>query len=70
MVYSLPVSSFHGISKARTLEWVAISFSVGKVSVYESSLRQQFKIAVYEIESGCIMDKFLITVRLSNGFFQ
>ena len=27
MDYSLPGSSDHGISQARTLEWVAISFS-------------------------------------------
>ena len=27
--YSLPGSSVHGISQARTLEWVAISFSMG-----------------------------------------
>ena len=29
MDYSLPVSSVHGISQARILEWVAISFSRG-----------------------------------------
>ena len=29
MDYSLPGSSVHGISKARLLEWVAISFSRG-----------------------------------------
>ena len=29
MDYSLPGSSVHGILKARTLEWVAISFSRG-----------------------------------------
>ena len=28
-LYSLPSSSFHGISQARILEWVAISFSRG-----------------------------------------
>ena len=27
MVYSLPVSSVHGIFQARVLEWVAIAFS-------------------------------------------
>ena len=36
---SLPVSSFHGISKARILEWVATSFSMEEVSVYDSCLR-------------------------------
>ena len=29
MVWSLPGSSVHGIVQARTLEWVAISFSRG-----------------------------------------
>ena len=29
MDYNLPGSSVHGISKARVLEWVAISFSRG-----------------------------------------
>ena len=29
MDYTLPVYSVHGISQARTLEWVAISFSRG-----------------------------------------
>ena len=29
MDYSLPGSSVHGISQARILEWVAISFSRG-----------------------------------------
>ena len=29
MNYSLPGSSVHGISQARILEWVAISFSMG-----------------------------------------
>ena len=29
MDYSLPVSSVHGISQAKMLEWVAISFSTG-----------------------------------------
>ena len=30
MVYSLPGSSVHGISQARTVEWIAISFSEEK----------------------------------------
>ena len=36
MFYSLPASSVHGISQARTLEWVAISFSRGSYRTRES----------------------------------
>ena len=34
--YSLPGSSVHGISQARVLEWVAISFSNGKSQILKS----------------------------------
>ena len=45
MDYSLPGFSVHGISQARTLEWVAISFSRGS-----SQTRDQTQI--FCIESG------------------
>ena len=38
MGYSLPDSSVHGISQARMLEWVAISFSRGIILTQVSNL--------------------------------
>ena len=35
---SLPGSSVHGISQAKTLEWVAISFSRGYLNIHGSCI--------------------------------
>ena len=42
MDYSLPGSSVHGISQARILEWVAISFSRGSSQPRDQSLAGRF----------------------------
>ena len=48
MDYSPPGSSVYGISQARTLEWVAISFSRGIFSIQGSNL----SLLYWQVESS------------------